>query len=414
MKRLKVLMSAYACEPGLGSEPGVGWNTAREMASYHDIWVITRANNRVVIEAELSERPIANLHFIYFDLPRWLRWWKRGQFGIHLYYYLWQIGIYFISRRWHQKVRFDLVHHVTFVRYWMPSFLVFLGVPFIWGPVGGGESAPKNFYKTFSWRGRIAEHLRDFARWLGERDPFVKLTAAKAQVAYATTPDTCRKIAKLGRLDTTVLSAIAINEDEFSKVTDNDIADAKCIVLCVGRLVDWKGFHLAIQAFGSVHEKLPDSELWIIGSGPQEETLRALASTLNLTEKIIFFGQLPRDQVFQRMKRASILLHPSLHDSGCWVCLEAMAAECCVLCLDIGGPATMVATQTGRKIPVFSPDQVINDLSQAIMELALNDDQRMSMCKAGREYALQNFTWKKVARHWHEEYKKLFNRLAME
>ena len=39
-------MSAYACEPGKGSEPGVGWAVALEMARYHDIWVITRANNR--------------------------------------------------------------------------------------------------------------------------------------------------------------------------------------------------------------------------------------------------------------------------------------------------------------------------------------------------------------------------------
>ena len=40
MKRLKVLMSAYACEPGMGSEPGVGLNVAREMAKYHDIFAV--------------------------------------------------------------------------------------------------------------------------------------------------------------------------------------------------------------------------------------------------------------------------------------------------------------------------------------------------------------------------------------
>ena len=63
VKRLKVLMSAYACEPGKGSEPGVGWTVAREMARHHDIWVITRANNRPVIEAELARNPQPGLHF---------------------------------------------------------------------------------------------------------------------------------------------------------------------------------------------------------------------------------------------------------------------------------------------------------------------------------------------------------------
>ena len=58
MKRLKVLISAYACESGKGSESGVGWNMVSEMAKYHDIWVMTRANNRPVIEAEQAKNPV--------------------------------------------------------------------------------------------------------------------------------------------------------------------------------------------------------------------------------------------------------------------------------------------------------------------------------------------------------------------
>ena len=69
MRRLKVLMSAYACEPGRGSEPGVGWVVASEMARYHDVWVITRPNHRPFIEAELARNPQPDLHFVYWDLP---------------------------------------------------------------------------------------------------------------------------------------------------------------------------------------------------------------------------------------------------------------------------------------------------------------------------------------------------------
>ena len=42
-------MSAYACEPGKGSEPGVGWNWALQAAQFHEVWVVTRANNRAAI-----------------------------------------------------------------------------------------------------------------------------------------------------------------------------------------------------------------------------------------------------------------------------------------------------------------------------------------------------------------------------
>ena len=45
-QRLNVLLSAYACEPGQGSEPEVGWQWALNLAKFHEVTVITRANNR--------------------------------------------------------------------------------------------------------------------------------------------------------------------------------------------------------------------------------------------------------------------------------------------------------------------------------------------------------------------------------
>jgi hypothetical protein len=64
---MKVLLSAYACEPNKGSEPGVGWQWTLEIARLsYDVWMLTRANNRENIEAELAKMPpITNLHFIY-------------------------------------------------------------------------------------------------------------------------------------------------------------------------------------------------------------------------------------------------------------------------------------------------------------------------------------------------------------
>ena len=53
-KRLKVLISAYACEPGKGSEPEVGWQWALQMARHHDVTVLTRANNRQAIEPAIE------------------------------------------------------------------------------------------------------------------------------------------------------------------------------------------------------------------------------------------------------------------------------------------------------------------------------------------------------------------------
>ena len=107
MQKLKLLISAYACEPGKGSEPGVGWRWALETAALgHDVWVLTRSNNEPAIAHQLAVlgHP-SNLHFLYYDLPPSLRWWKRGGLTVHLYYLLWQWGAYkFIRARLAQLV----------------------------------------------------------------------------------------------------------------------------------------------------------------------------------------------------------------------------------------------------------------------------------------------------------------------
>ncbi|AST06080.1 hypothetical protein AF2641_03890 [Anoxybacillus flavithermus] len=55
----KVLLSAYACEPNRGSEPGVGWNWAIELSKKgYEVWVLTRANNQDVIDNFLAKENI--------------------------------------------------------------------------------------------------------------------------------------------------------------------------------------------------------------------------------------------------------------------------------------------------------------------------------------------------------------------
>ena len=94
MKCIKLVLSCYACEPNRGSEPGVGWAWALGMAKRHETYVLTRANNRDVIEAELARLnlpPSETPNFIYVDLsPLACRLKKRGIIPVSLYYLLWQ------------------------------------------------------------------------------------------------------------------------------------------------------------------------------------------------------------------------------------------------------------------------------------------------------------------------------------
>jgi hypothetical protein len=160
---MKVLLSAFACEPNLGSEEGVGWNTVIQSAKHHESWVFTRTFCRSYIEAELERNPVPNLHFVYFDPFGWSEDWKGRQGLLQLHYYLWQIWAYFIARKLDREIGFDVVHHVTYVKHWSPSFLALLPHPFIWGPVGGAEAAPKPFWQDFSRRAKFTKRCE---HWL--------------------------------------------------------------------------------------------------------------------------------------------------------------------------------------------------------------------------------------------------------
>ncbi len=394
MKRLKVLMSAYACEPGKNSEPGVGWNMAREMAKYHAIWVITRANNRSTIKAELTREYISNLHFVYYNVPRLTMWWKRGERGIQLYYYLWQIGIYFIVKRLHRKINFNLLHHVTFAKYWAPSFIFLLSPPFIWGPIGGGESAPKAFWPDFSLRGNIYERVRTISRWLGMHDPFVRITARRSSKVLVSTRETALQVHRLKARGVKIFGLTGLSQTEINRLSNIPIFKSKTIrFISVGRLLHFKGFHPGLRAFAEA--KLPNAEYWIIGDGPERERIEILANKLNISKCVRFWCKLSRENTLSKLTHSHILIHPSLHDSGCFVCLEAMASGKPVIFLELSGPARQVTDETGICLPAETPEQVVKDMAEALRRLAEDVETRKNMGLAGRERVKREFTWKK-------------------
>lgn len=395
-RRLKILVSAYACEPGKGSEPGVGWNWVKQIARFADVWAITRANNREAIEQALAMEPMPNVHWIYFDLPRWARFWKKGQIGVHLYYYLWQMGIYPVAKRFHKEAGFDLVHHVTFGNYWMPSVLSLLPVPFIWGPIGGGESAPHDFYSTFSLRGRIHEYLRSIARWLGEHDPLVRMTARRATVVLAKAKETAQYVQEMGVSNLRLLSEVAWSKDEILRLAPIPVHSGNSFrLLSMGRLLHWKGFHLGLQSFARLTQVFPQSEYWLVGDGPERKNLQRLAHRLGVSNKVRFWGALAREEALQKLAEVDVLVHPSLHDSGGWVCIEAMATGRPVICLDLGGPALQVTEETGFKIPARTPEQVIQDMADAMQALAKDAPLRHRMSEAARRRVQEYFSWER-------------------
>jgi glycosyltransferase involved in cell wall biosynthesis len=370
---------------------------ACELASYHEIWVLTRANNRPKIEAELARNPVPGLHFLYYDLPRWAGWWKRGKRGIQAYYYLWQLGAYGVARKLHRTVGFDLIHHVTFVVYWRPSLLALLPAPLIWGPVGGGEIAPRPFRRGFGLRGKAYEAMRDLARRLGELDPLVRVTARQSALALATTEETAVRLRNLGARDVRVFTQVGLNNEEINQLSHQEVTCETDTIrfVSVGRALHWKGFQLGLRAFAHAH--LPNAQYWVVGDGPERGRLKYLAEELGIVRQVRLWGRLSRAETLRKIGECHVLVHPSLHESGGWVCLEAMALGRPVICLNLGGPAVQVTEETGFKVPAIKPEQAVSDLAAAMHTCA--DDHRLKrrMGEAARQRAAQHFNWREKA-----------------
>lgn len=388
-------MSAYACEPNKGSEPADGWNWALHMSRRHEVWVLTRANNRANIEKAPLATGEHHLHWVYHDLPRWAGFWKKGSRGIQAYYYLWQMTAWRVGARLHRQIGFDLLHHVTFGKYWVPSYLGLLPVNSVIGPVGGGESTPPALEQTFGGRGRWAERKRNLVRTLAGLDPVLRATLRRARVVAATTDETKQTIERLGSSRVIVEPQFGMNDDELEFFARFPMrVERPFRLISIGRLLHWKGFHLGLQAFARFNRLCPDSEYWVVSSGPEAGALKQLAADLGIASRVTFWGRLPElSDVYGKLAQADVLVHPALHEAFGNVCLEALAAGRPVICLDAGGPGLQVTDQCGFKAPVVSPEQTLASITDAMTALCRNPELRLRMGAAARERARTHFNW---------------------
>jgi glycosyltransferase involved in cell wall biosynthesis len=357
---VRILVFAYACEPGKGSEPEAGWMWSRMLARLGETWVITRANNREAIESQLHRIPERDrLHFQYVDLPPSVRRWKRGQRGVRLYYLLWQWAALRRARQLHASLRYDLVWHLTLANAWLGSVGPMVGAPFVYGPVGGGVTTPTSLLPVLGVRGLAYEAARRAARTWGRfMNPLARLAWARARLILVQSSDTRRWLPSRHRSKTEVLPNVMLDGPPSRRPTGRS---TKRRVLFGARTIAWKGGALALRAMAS----MPDWTLLVAGSGSDGPRLRRLARKLGVQRRVHFLGHVPRDELLELMRHeADVFLYPSLHDDAGWAVVEAASFGLPVVCVAVGGPPEL----GGRGAPVSSPRRTVAALADAVRE----------------------------------------------
>jgi glycosyltransferase involved in cell wall biosynthesis len=335
LNRPRILAFAYACEPDKGSEPGAGWTWARMLAAFGDVVVVTRTNNRESIEralVALHERH--RLRFVYVDLPRSARWWKRGQRGVRLYYVLWQLVALRAARRLSRAESFDLYWHLTFANGWIGTLAPLAGRPFVYGPVGGGTAPPWRLLPSFGRRGVVYELVRAFARLTARYlNPLARLGWTSAALVLAQNPDTFDWLPRRVRRK----AAVFPNATLESKAIVSAFQRPGRRAIFAGRLLPLKGLALALPALA----RTDDWTLTVCGDGPDRWRLASLSARLGLDDRVSFLGWRPRSEVLQLMRDADLFLFPSLHDESPFAVADALACGLPIVCLPIGGSAVL-------------------------------------------------------------------------
>lgn len=400
---MRVLLSAYACSPWSGSDNAVAWGWATQLARLGiEVWVITREINRFDIERWINETGgMPNLHFIYYEHPVLIKVLRRLRAKFrYFYYYIWQWQAYKLAAELHKQIRFDVVHHVTWVQVRSPSFMGRLGIPFILGPLGGGVLTPFRLRNAYGFKQWIIDLLRDIWTLLAAIDPFVRQTFKTAARIIVASAETMRFIPEKERRKTNVQLPI-VYTPSLEKEQEQDIGGEKTgygiNLLYAGRFLEWKGMTLGLAAFSHLLKTYPEAHLTMVGSGPAEKRWKKCADRLRLDGKIDWICRVPRIQVEAMYANYDILLFPSLHDTASFVVLEALSHGLPVVCLDLGGPGFIVDKTCGIVVKTAgrSRREVELALGEALITLAQDRD-RLQQLRAGARHRAGSFTWEKL------------------
>jgi glycosyltransferase involved in cell wall biosynthesis len=410
MSPKKILLSAYSCSPNAGSEPGIGWNWAQSIAADgHAVTVITRAINRANIEM-FSTGKCSNPKFVFHDLSALAQTIYQLPFGNYMYYLLWQYTAARRALELHRAENFDQVQHVTWGSFRAASFMGKLGIPFVFGPVGGGEDTPNQLRRGLGWRGRFWDSLRRLSNRLLTVDPFVQTTYADASEILTTTPQTLSRIPQAYRPKARVQPAAGVSPD---LVPDHSSAkapwsfrrsEATLQILYVGRLVPWKGLHLALRALAVLGERRSSVQLTVIGEGYDAPRLKRIASRLNLGDRVKWMPWMPREALLSIVTDFDLFLFPSLHDSGGMAVLEALSFGLPVVCLDLGGPSEFVNDSCGRVARTTGVDEsrVVEQIAAFVFELT-QDPHKLKQLSEGARKRANSFTWEVNVRNVYGE-----------
>ena len=451
---MKILILAYASEPGAGSEYGVGWMVPLTMARrypQHEVYVLTRSRCKEKINETLNKRNggvasyktlryeneyesgkklraesieirggeqgtqrNSNLHYVFYDQPRWMTYPNEMQsrWGEQINYIVWQLMVRRKVKSLHKKIHFDVIHHLTFNQYRTPSPGFWMDVPFVMGPVGGAERIADVFWQDLEAHSLKKEKIRQkgrdlkLFRWLCRRSDNLKVLLCSSQENM----NRLRPYAE--GCEVRVMPAIAMesnNENENENLQYDNETQRRCYenenkytIVYAGKALDWKGLHLFLRAASlAFHRDDRDSRtsrpyrIKLIGirSEAEQTKVNRWVQEEGLTEHVELIPFMERSLLLKELRDCSLSVYPAFRDSGSMSVLEACALGCPVLCFDAGGQ-DIFPDEVLMKVPVGNTyEECVQAFAQALRKAYDHPDIAKAIGLSAQHYVTSQLTW---------------------
>ena len=410
-RRLKILISAYACSPVRGSEPGMGWGFISALAQFHNLWVITEKEKfQKEVEEGLKNNPELAKHVRFFFIQkkrhRTLR--KIWPPSYYWFYRSWQREAFTLAKMLHKEIGFDVVHQLNMVGFREPGYLWRLDTPFVWGPIGGFVQMPMRFFSLLGTYGSLYYVGRNLLNWLQIKTLLRprKVASRAGTGLIAATSDTATKIRKHWRKECHIICEVGLPYHQATSDCISKRKDSEPLKLI------WSGQHntgKALPLLLNALSKRPSQIGWqldILGEGKETVRWQKLSAKLKITTRCQWHGWVPRHEALNIMQQGHVLIVTSLKDLTSTVTIEALALGLPVICLDHCGFADVVMPECGIKIPITYPQKVIEDMSRSIQRLADNESLRQQMAAAALNRAAE-FSWDNKAKKLCEIYRQV-------
>jgi glycosyltransferase involved in cell wall biosynthesis len=375
---MKVFLVAYALSPSLGSEAAIGWGWASGLARVHDVTVVSREKHRDEVISYLKEHPELKISFQWIASGV-----EPGPIWGSSTYLAWLRRAVKLCRELTARESFDVVHHVSYGTISVPVDLWDCGIPFVLGPVGGGQKLNPMYQEVLGTMPMEAR-LRNLRVALLQYWPPIRSMLRNSALVLTSNRETARLASRCGGR-TELFSDTGIKEEFLLEEPILRPQHGGLRMLWAGRMLYRKGIPIILHAMKLSGRE--DFTLDLLGAGPMESKWRAEARKLGLEKQVTFHGHVPFAQVFDFYDRADLFVFPSVNDSLGSQLLEAACRGLPILTLNHQGAGALLPDTVAWKVSVDTVKNTVNGMAEAMVTLAESRERLSAMSKAAIQYA---------------------------